>query len=368
MKKSTIIISGGGTGGHAVPMISVAQELDKKLNIIIFGGFDPIEEQIFKGIKYPRFRIISGKIHRYHSLKSYLDNILNLIKLLLGIIQSTVLFVYYRPAVVFSKGGYVSLPVSFTASLFKVPIILHESDLTPGLANRIVARYASKIAVSFPPQYYNLPLMKIVYSGHIIRPEIYLARNANLKELKNKLGFTKNKTLLITGGSQGALIINKTLAKILPSLLADYNVIHLSGVKDYSWLKDNQRILENGNNYYLKAFSKDISELMALSDLIITRAGSNTLAEIAALKKPAIIIPYRYAAGNHQMKNAEYFQRIGGGQVIEEKNLNPALLLEEINKFINDQRKLTISGENSFKENSFNGAKIIAQEIMKLIK
>lgn len=368
IRKDMVVITGGGTGGHAVPMLAVAEELAKKYRIIIFGSHSQIENRVFINSKIRRFKIISGKIHRHHSLKAYFGNLFNIVKFGLGLFQAFVILAVIRPKAIFSKGGYAALPTVIAGWFLKIPTVLHESDLLLGMANRISLKYAQKIAVSFPPENYNLSLEKVVYSGHILRSDnADLDKNQILK-MKADLNFDREKTILITGGSQGALAINKAVAKILPELLKIANIIHISGGKDYYWLKQLKEGLDDARNYHLVDYTTEIIQFIAMSDLAITRAGSNSLAEIAALKKPAIIIPYRYSAAGHQSENARYFQRIGGGLVIEEKELTSVGLLTTIKQFLADEVKLKLAGENSYRGNNFNGAEKIAEIISEVIK
>jgi len=363
MSKPKIIITGGGTGGHLLPMVSVAESLKDDYEVIFFTSFEPMADRISGFANFKRVRVLSGKIHRYHSLTSYFQNIANITRFIFGVVQAFVILIFDRPKLIFSKGGYASLPTVIAGHALRIPIIIHESDLTPGLANRIAINYADKICVSFPPENYNLPLDKIVYSGHILR--VIKADGG----MKRKLNLSDLPTLLVTGGSQGSLSINKSIAKILPELLEKINVIHLSGEKDYLWLREIVLDLEKfPGKYHLESYSPLILDYMSVSDLILTRAGSNSLAEIAALKKPAIIIPYRYAAAGHQEDNANYVVRIGGGEILLEEDLNASKLKEKIFGFIDDKEKLKLSGENAFKANSFEGVRVVKELINEIIQ
>lgn len=363
MKKDKVVITGGGTGGHLLPMIAVADALKADYDVILFTGSEPMAGSIKGFDKYKQVKILSGKIHRYHSLVSYLKNITNSLKFLAGIVQAYFALLVEKPQLIFSKGGYASLPTVIAGHALRIPVVIHESDLTPGLANRLAIKYADKVCVSFPPENYNLPLDKIVYSGHILR-QFNIDRS-----IKSKLKLADLPTLLVTGGSQGSLSINKNMAKILPELLKEINVIHLSGIKDFPWLNElAPNLSKYSGKYYLESFSPQILDFMAAADLILTRAGSNSLAEIAALKKPAIMIPYRYAAAGHQEDNANYVEKVGGGEVVLEDNINPVMLKEKILSFIKDKEKLKLSGENAFKANSFDGVLVVKELISEIIQ
>lgn len=361
--RKKVIITGGGTGGHLMPMITVAEALSNKFEVIFFASKHSLNSQLLEPQRFKTITVLSGKIHRFHNLLAYLDNLFNLLKFGLGLIQAFVLLVFIRPAVVFSKGGYGSLPTVIAAHALKIPVVLHESDLSLGLANRLALKYATKIGVSFPPENYNLPLQKIVYTGHILRkicPDSKIRTNLDLNKLP---------VLLVTGGSQGALAINKNLAKILPDLLKIMNVIHLSGDKDFAWLNNlKQHLSDLPGKYYLESFSSRIIDYMSISDLIVSRAGSNSLAEIVALRKPAIIIPYRWAAAGHQEENARFFQKKSAIEVISESDLTPELLKTTILGWINDKDKMHLIAKTTFSEDEFNGVNVISELIEKTTK
>ena len=348
-----------------LPMLSVAKVLENKYEVIILGGRSNLEKEVFQSSKYKIHRIFSGKIHRYHSLTAYLDNILNILKLLTGILQSLILMITIRPKAIFSKGGYVSLPTAVSAHLLGIPIVLHESDLVMGLANRIVFKYATKVALSFPVENYNLPLDKIVYSGHILRPEVLNINQDKINDIKTSLNINLElPVLMVTGGSQGALVINKTVAKSLPKLLEETNLIHLCGKNDYHWLLEIKNNLQKAaGKYVLFDFTSKMVDYMLISDLIVTRAGINTLAEIAALKKPAIIIPYQYSAGGHQVVNAGYFEKTAAGVVLDDKSLSPDMFTKTVIDLLSDKKQLERMGQNAFNNNQFNGAKTVANII-----
>lgn len=361
--KEKIIITGGGTGGHIFPMLAVADSLKSEYEVILLLSRDKIFKQssIFKN--FSKYYILSGKVHRHHSIRAYLQSLLNLLKFALGILQALFLLLFIRPRVIFSKGGFGSLPTVTAGHILRIPIVIHESDLTLGLANRLALKYAKKICVSFPTENYNLPLNKIVYSGHILRD---LKTNP---EVSKKLKLNANlPTLLVTGGSQGAFTINKNIARLLPELLPKMNIIHLSGEKDFPWLLSNKENLgQHEGVYFLESFSTEIIDFMAISDIILSRAGSNSLAEIAALKKPSIIIPYRYASADHQVDNAAYFNKSAASIVIAESELTPDKLRQEIISLIGDKERLKIIGENAYKANSFEGVSVITEVIKNII-
>jgi UDP-N-acetylglucosamine--N-acetylmuramyl-(pentapeptide) pyrophosphoryl-undecaprenol N-acetylglucosamine transferase len=368
MERKRVFITGGGSGGHLWPMFVVAKKLQKKYEIIILSDRNLKNEQIFKNEKFRSYKILSGKINRFHTFSAYYKNFLNLILFAFGLIQSLIILLFLRPSLIFSKGGYAALPISFTAHLLKIPTIIHESDLALGLTNRLSLKNASKIAVSFPPENYNLPLDKIAYTGHILRPEIFLTDTGHIRDTRNKLELNqKLPIILITGGSQGSLALNKIVARSINQLLSFSNIIHISGIRDYHWLKESV-VKNNGpGKYFLEGYTSDMIDYLKISDLIITRAGSNTLAEIAALKKPAIIIPYQYASANHQYKNAQYFSKNSAGILIEEENLNHGFLIKTIKELLSDKEKLQLLGDNAYRINLFNGVENLERLISQIL-
>lgn len=370
MAQKTIIITGGGSGGHLIPMISLADGLKKKYEVVILTGSGPNDKLIITKTDYKRYYVISGKIHRYHGLWPYARNISNIIKTLFGFLQCLFILISIRPKLIFSKGGYVSLPVILAGRLLKIPIVVHESDLVIGMTNRIALKYANKFCVSFPPENYNVPVDKLVYTGHILRPEVLEYEKRKPSEIKRLLQINSDiPTLLITGGSQGALGLNKVVARSIDQLLKICNVIHLCGFSDFMWLSDIRDNLKDARGKYLvENYSHDIIGYMRIADLILSRAGSNSLAEIAALKKPAIIVPYQYAAGDHQKHNAEYFRRSGGGVVIDQDLLTSDRLTETVEKLLTDKKYLDQLGQNAYNANQFKGVEIISNLIDQLIQ
>jgi len=362
--KKRVVITGGGSGGHLWPMLVVADKIKKKYEIIIFSDRNLCNDPISKKENFRSIKIISGKINRYKSLIAYLKNFGNVILFFLGFLQSLFILIFIHPLVIFSKGGYAALPVSLAARLLRIPVIIHESDLTLGLTNRLTLNHATKVALSFPPDNYNLPLEKIVFTGHILRPEIFSNTKEMIEEAKSSLKLNpKLPTILITGGSQGSLAINKIIAKSISELLSFANIIHISGIRDYPWLKQSLPAEESPGRYILESYTSKMIECLMMADLVITRAGSNTLAEIAALKKPSIIIPYQYASANHQYRNAQYFEKNQAGILLDEKKLEKNFLLKEIKKLLSDQKLMQIIGENAFRINLFNGAENIEKLI-----
>ncbi len=330
-----ILLTGGGTAGHAWPIILIAQSLtrNRRAKILYVGSRQGIEKDLIKNqsrtdFSIPFRGIIVGKSRPYFSFSNYWD----IFKTLIGIIQAFFIIISFKPDVIFAKGGYVTFPIIFWLGFLKIPLVIHESDVMMGRANLWAEKFASKICLGFPIEEYNalqekLPLEKLVYTGIPVAPDF--------SETPIKTG--GHLKLLITGGSQGSSKINQMIAQILSELLKKYEIWHIAGKRDYLEL-----LKLKDNNYHLYDFTQHLAKFMRDSDLIITRAGASTLTEIAAASKPAIIIPLESAKGEHQEANAKIFQDKNAAVVLSEKNLTSSSLLSIIDNLMSDEglRKL----------------------------
>lgn len=368
--KNSIILVGGGTGGHAVPVLEIFRKLKKDqpdVSVKIVGSGSAVEKKIFAEVFSDYIIVESGKWHRHEKWR----NIKEVYFLLKGLLQSLVVFYRYKPKVLFSKGGYVALNMVYMARLFKVPYYIHESDIEMGLVNKVTAKSAKKIFISFPPKYYSsLPVDKTEYSGPIIRQAI-LETNRGDHSL---FGFAEKKPIiLVTGGSQGSLIINRCLAKAAKNLILKYNLIHQAGHFDYGWVNEFRSTLsaEEQQSYfvtdYLGPMEGNDLMLAALeqADLVVSRAGANTLSELAIKGKPMILIPYRYAAADHQLKNARMLEEMGAALVISEDDFSPQLLIDKIESlFADDSSGLKVLFRNTKNVFAEDGLKIVCQNLI----
>ena len=320
MKK--IILTGGGTAGHVTPNIALIPELKKRgYEIHYIGSKTGIEKQLIeedKSIKY--YGISSGKLRRYFDVKNFTDPF----RVLKGFQEAKAIIKDIKPDVVFSKGGFVTVPVVIAADKCKVPCIIHESDMTPGLANKICIPHAVKVCTNFPEAANGIGHDKAVVTGTPIRKEMF---SGNKIAGLDFLGFTANKpVLMVVGGSLGAAAINVLIRDALPDLLTKYQVVHLCGKgKVDESLKD----VEGYRQFeYIK---KEMADLMASADLIVSRAGANAICEILALNKPNLLIPLPAASSRgDQELNAESFERQGFSRVTKEEELTTSRLIEEI--------------------------------------
>lgn len=319
MKK--IVLTGGGTAGHVTPNIALLPALKEAgYDISYIGSYTGIEKGLIEeqGIAY--YPISSGKLRRYHDLKNFSDPF----KVIKGLNQAIALMHRLRPDIVFSKGGFVSVPVVIAAKMCHVPAIIHESDMTPGLANRIAIPSAVKVCCNFPETVAYLPEGKAVLTGSPIRQELLSGdKTAGLK----LCGFTEEKpVLMIVGGSTGSKVINECIRASLTTLLSSYQVVHLCGRGNID------ASLENTAGYrQLEYADKEMRDLFAASDIVISRAGANSICELLALRKPNILIPLSAnASRGDQILNARSFEKQGFSYVIEEEALSTETLTEAL--------------------------------------
>ncbi len=368
-----ILLTGGGTGGHFYPLIAVAEEINeivKKEKLIpaelFYMSDSPHDQSMLLENNIEFIKIPAGKARRYFSLL----NVFDIFKTISGIITAMIRVFRIYPDVVFSKGGYTSFPVLFAARFFKIPVMIHESDYSPGRANIWAGKFAKRIAVSYPDASTFFDSKKVAVTGNPVRK--------NIKNLPNKetaikfLNLTENiPVLLIVGGSLGSKTINDQILSILPKLLENYYVIHQAGKANI------KEVLETSNvvliespykaRYKLYDYLDDLNGSMAggAANLIVSRAGS-AIFEIASWGVPSIIIPIESSNGDHQRKNAFYYARSGGAIVIEETNLSPNILISEITRILSDknlQEKMSLGAKSFIKTDA---AEIIAKEIINL--
>lgn len=315
-----IVLTGGGTAGHVTPNIALLprlKELDYDIHYI--GSYDGIESRLIPDYDIPYYGISTGKLRRYFDPKNFSDPF----RVLKGYSEARKILKKIKPDVVFSKGGFVAVPVVRAAASLKIPCIIHESDMTPGLANKLCIPVAQKVCCNFPETLQNLPADKAVLTGSPIREE--LARGNKIAGL-DLCGFTANKpVVMVIGGSLGAANVNAAVRESLPELLKDFQVVHICGKEKV----DN--LLLNTSGYkqfeYVKAELKDI---FAMADVVISRAGANAICELLALQKPNILIPLCNGSRGDQILNAQSFESQGFSIVLQEDDITTDLLVEKV--------------------------------------
>ena len=316
-----IIMTGGGTAGHVTPNIALLPILrEHDYAITYIGSYNGIEKKLINecGIEY--HGISSGKLRRYFSWKNFTDPL----RVIAGFGQARQLLKQLKPDIVFSKGGFVSVPVVLAAKKLHIPVIIHESDITPGLANKIAMSGAKKICCNFPETLAYLPKDKAVLTGSPIREELFLGdREKGL----NFCGFSSDKpVIMIIGGSIGSVFVNQSVREILPALTPDFQLIHICGKGNISL--EHEHTLGYVQIEYVNS---QLTDLFAAADLVISRAGANVICELLALKKPNLLIPLSAASSRgDQILNAHSFEKQGFSMVLTQENLTPDSLLSAI--------------------------------------
>lgn len=318
-----ILLTGGGTAGHVTPCIALLPSLmEKNYNIHYMGSYEGIEKRLIADFDIPYYGISTGKFRRYFDPKNFSDPF----RVVAGYFEAKKLIKKIKPDVVFSKGGFVSVPVVRAAASLGIPCVIHESDMTPGLANKLCVGAATKICCNFPETLKDLPEGKAVLTGSPIREE--LTKGSRIAGL-DLCGFSANKpVIMVVGGSQGSAAVNEAVRSALPMLLEDFQIVHLCG-KDKV---DNLLLTKPGYKQfeYVKSEMKDI---FAMSDLVISRAGANAICELLALKKPNILIPLPITSSRgDQILNAHSFEAQGFSMVIEEEYLDNAALTDKVHE------------------------------------
>ena len=319
MKK--IILTGGGTAGHVTPNLALVPSLrEADFDIHYIGSLNGIEKKLITDAGIPYDGISSGKLRRYFDLKNFSDPF----RVLAGYAQARKIIKKFRPDVVFSKGGFVAVPVVLAAKHLHIPVIIHESDMTPGLANKICIPAADKVCCNFPETMPYLPEEKAVLSGSPIRAELLTGDRKTGLDYAHFDG--KKPVILVIGGSLGSVTVNNAVRAILPQILERFDVIHICGKGNL----DESLIGKPGYKEY-EYVDKPLRHLFACADLMISRAGANSICEILALRKPNILIPLPGGRGD-QLLNAESFQQQGYSVVIEQDDLSTSYLAKKINE------------------------------------
>ena len=350
-----VVCVGGGTGGHTLPVLAVIKALERANNnakIVFVGSKFGIEARLVPkmGIKY--YGISTGKFRRYHNSKilniidptTFIKNFTDFFRFIRGIGEARTILIHEKPDVVFAKGGFVSLPVGLAAKLLKIPLITHESDVVMGLANRRLARYAEKVCVSFPSKDLDLEGIdpgKIIETGNPIRDDILMGdRDTYLRGI----GFDKKlKTILLLGGSQGSRFLNDLLAEKLEKILELGQVIWIAGERDADMVNYRIQELKEEQKKRVKVYgfvTSEIADVYAASDIVISRSGSNVLFELAAMGKPAILVPFDDAAGSHQLANAKVFSRSGAAYLFRQHDLTGASLAHQLEYLFKNEKEL----------------------------
>lgn len=319
MKRSTrIALTGGGTAGHVTPILAILDELRARGSQLLYiGSYTGIERTLASEAGLDYKPISTGKLRRHLSFKNFLD----LFRVLLGFIQSLIVLIKFKPDFIFSKGGFVSVPVCLAAYCLRIPICTHESDMTPGLATKIISRIARKVLCNFEPSLKFLPKSKTICIGLPLREQLFKGNRDAGYIFANFDKADPRPLILVIGGSSGAQFINELIENSLESLLAQYKIVHIVGPKNQA-----SQIYPQKNYLRLPYVKEELADLFAASDVVISRAGATTICELAALQKPMILIPLERGSRGDQILNAKYFEEKGLAINLPETKLSTAAL------------------------------------------
>ena len=349
-----IILTGGGTAGHVTPNIALIPKLrELGYDIQYIGSYNGIEKELIEPFGIPYHGISSGKLRRYFSLQNFTDPF----RVIKGFGEARKLIKGLKPDVIFSKGGFVSVPVVLAGKRCKVPVIIHESDMTPGLANKLAIPSAVKVCCNFPETLDALPEGKAVLTGSPIRQELLTGD----KDAARKMcGFTDEKpVILVIGGSLGAVAVNEAVRAALPELLKQFQIIHLCGKG-----KVDDSLKEIKGYCQFEYIKNELRNLFALADIVISRAGANAICELLALHKPNLLIPLSAnARRGDQILNARSFERQGFSLVLEEEQLTKETLLNAVKTLYENRTTFINSMKNSGQQDSIGTIISLIEEV-----
>lgn len=338
MANKKIILTGGGTAGHVTPNIALLDELyNRGFEVSYIGSYEGIEKSLIEEAGVTYRGISSGKLRRYFDWKNFTDPF----RVMHGYFQAKRILRKEHPNVVFSKGGFVSVPVVLAANSLGIPAVIHESDITPGLANKLAIPKASKVCCNFPETMKYLPEGKRVLTGSPIRRSL-LTGDKNKGAAFAGLGCTKP-TLLIIGGSMGCVAINEAIRRLLPELTKTFQIVHICGEGHVD-----ESLLEVEGYKQFSYVKEELADLFALADIVVSRAGANTICELLALKKPSILIPLPASASRgDQILNANSFEKQGFAKNVDQDTMTDEGLLAEIMDLYENRDKYTAAMEQS---------------------
>lgn len=325
-----IILTGGGTAGHVTPNLALLPRLrEQGFDIVYIGSRDGIEKELIQAAGVDYRAISSGKLRRYFDLK----NVSDVFRVIAGIFQASAIIAREKPDVIFSKGGFVAVPVAVGAFFNRVPFVAHESDMTPGLANKLAMPFAKKVCTTFPEAVKYVKGGKGVHTGTPIREELF---KGDAQKGREMCCFEGNKpVLLIMGGSLGSVTINEAVKAVIEKLTAEFDVAHIRGKGNLD------KSLKGVKGYkQFEYVNKELRDIFAASDIVLSRAGANAISEFLALNKPMLLIPLsKRASRGDQILNAASFKAQGFAEVIEEEQLDGELLVKTVELLYNNREK-----------------------------
>jgi len=367
-----ILFAGGGTGGHILPIIAVARELKrsypgKDIELYYMGPEDKFGDILLSQEGIKPFTVEAGKLRRYKGFSAFFQNLRDIFFVApLGILKSFKILFFLSPDLIFSKGGYGAIPATVAGKLLRIPIFLHESDIIPGKANLTAQKFALEIFTSFPFTQHFSP-KKILLVGNPIRTRLLSGSREEAIQLFQLVG--DKPILLVMGGSQGAQRINDMLLFILEEALSQFEIIHQTGKANFQIVEQEAKVVVSETNlpyYHPVPFlnENEIRHAYAAAEFIVSRAGSGSIFEIAALGKPSMLIPLPESAQNHQVENAYAYANTGAAIVLEEANMKPHFFLERVNSIIFDQMETQRMREAAFRFAKPDAARIIADYLL----
>ena len=331
-----LVLTGGGTAGHVTPHLALIPHLEAEgYDLYYIGTADGIERELIPA-RIPYYPISAGKLRRYFHWRNFTDPL----RVMWGTLQAWRIQRRIRPAAIFSKGGFVTVPVAVAGRMLGIPVLLHESDYSPGLANRISLRFAQRICLTFPETLAYVPRDKAVVTGTPIRDELH---QGSREEGLRLCGFTPSRpTVLVMGGSLGSQVLNEAVRKALPQLTRTYQVIHLCGRGNVD------PSLTYKHYCQFEYATAELPHLFAAADYVVSRAGANSIFELCSLRKPNVLVPLsRQASRGDQILNAQSFAQQGFSMVIEEKDLTEAALLSALAELQANREKYVQAMEKS---------------------
>ncbi len=349
-----IVLTGGGTAGHVTPNIALMPALEEAgYKISYIGSYEGMERKMIEDLNIPYAGVATGKLRRYWDLRNFTDPF----RVLKGYREAKANLKYYQPDVVFSKGGFVSVPVVRAAAALKIPCIVHESDFTPGLANKLCFPVATKICCNFPETLDMLPKGKGVLTGSPVRRELFEGDAARGRAF---CGFTEDKpVLMVIGGSLGAMAVNQAVRDALPHLLEKYQVVHICG-KD----KMDNLLLTTPGYKQFEFVGEELKDIFAVADLVISRAGANAICELLALQKPNILIPLpSKSSRGDQLLNAQSFADQGFSIVIDQDDLVPSDLIKQVDHLYKNRQKYISAMSSSQQKDGITEIMHVIQEV-----
>ncbi|MBF0440897.1 MAG: undecaprenyldiphospho-muramoylpentapeptide beta-N-acetylglucosaminyltransferase [Oligoflexales bacterium] len=354
-KEIHIVLTGGGTAGHVMPHLAMISEYVRRGWKLDYIGSSGIEKELIKDPQIKFHQIQAGKLRRYFSFENFID----VFRIMIGFIQSLILLVSIRPNIIFSKGGFVSVPVAMAGWLLRIPVISHESDVTPGLANRIIARFARRILFSFPDTKNHLPSEISIFAGIPIRPELLTGNRIEGLKLCCFADSDEMPVILIMGGSSGAQKINQALLEALPELVKKLRVIHITG-------KGKSIDFSHRNYKSFEYIGNELKDIYAASDMIVSRAGANSIFEFLSLKKPMLLIPLEAGSRGDQVDNAKCFLARGWAIVLREGHLSGNTLIESITALEIEKEKIINAQRSSYSKNSSEVIFSVLEDVMRI--